>query len=212
MRISFAWIVVAATLGVDGVRPARLTDGSAPTAGPLGRGQCQAVFDVGVDSDGSVTEVRCLCGSPPLADALERAIAGWAFESATDDGVARASRVLVAAFRRPPVLFNVGPCGPPDATILAPADLPVPIMVSPPVYPLRALGGAAVIVEVDVEPSGHVSSARAVGGRTAFDDAAERAAGAWRFLPARRRGRPVPTVAYLVFVFQEPVVSYTQIE
>jgi len=206
MRISFAWIVVATLLGAGGFQPARLAEGSLSMAVPPLRGQCQAAFDVGVDSAGSVTGVRCLCGSAPLAGALEKAIAGWAFEPATEDGVRKASRVLVGGLLRPPVLFNVGPCGPPDATIMAPPALPVPIVVSPPVYPLRALGGAAVIVEVDIAPSGHVSAARAFGDRTAFDDAAERAAEGWRFLPARRQGRPVPTVAYLVFVFQEPVV------
>lgn len=206
MRISFAWIVVATLLGASGFQPARLIEGSVPMAVPPLRGQCQAAFEVGVDSAGSVTRVRCLCGSAPLADALEKAIAGWAFEPATEDGVRKASHVLVGGFLRPPVLFNVGPCGPPDAMILAPPDLPVPIVVSQPTYPLRAPGGAAVIVEVDIGPSGYVSAARAFGDRTAFGAAAERAAEGWRFIPARRRGRPVPTVAYLVFVFQEPVV------
>lgn len=207
MGISTAWLVLAAALGADGFQPARLVEGSALVLGAPLHGQGQAAFDVGVDSSGTVTGARRLCGTAPLANALEKAVAGWAFEPATDRSVRKATRVLVWAFVRPPVLFNVGPCGPPDAMILAPAELPVPIAVVPPAYPVRVLGDGVVIVEIDIGPSGDVGSARAFGDTTAFDDAAERAARGWHFLPARRWGRPVPTVAYLVFGFQEPALS-----
>ena len=206
MRIGL-WIVLGAMLGADGSQPARLTESPVRIALPPVHVQCQAAFDVGVDPSGLVTEMSCLYGSAPLTNGLEEVVAQWYFEPATEDGVPKPSHVLVAALFRPPALFNVGPCGPPDAMILAPPDLPVPIVVRPPTYPVHALGRGVVIVEVGIGPSGEVRSARALGGPTAFDRAAEQAAQAWRFLPGCRQGRPVPTVAYLVFGFQEPALS-----
>ena len=208
MRIDIGWLVVAAMLGADGFFPARLAESPVLMTVPPLRGQCQTAFDVGVDPAGSVTGVRCLCGGAPLANALEEAVACWAFEPATENGVRTASRVLVAALFRPPTLFNVGPCGAPlEEMVLASEGLPVPITVQPPTYPVRALGAGVVIVEVEIDPSGQVRSARAMGNRTPFDNAAEQAAQAWVFVPGRSGGRPVPTVAYLLFGFQEPALS-----
>jgi TonB family protein len=207
MRIDIGWLAIAAMLGAGDFQPARLTESPLHMKVPPLRGQWQTAFEVSVDPAGLVTGVRCLCGSAPLANALEEALACWAFEPATDNGVTTASRVLVAALVRPPALFNVGPCGVPEELLLASPGLPVPVVAKPPTYPVRALGAGVVVVEVEIESSGEVRSARAVGDWTPFDSAAERAAQAWVFVPGRREGRPVPTVAYLLFGFQEPALS-----
>jgi hypothetical protein len=174
---------------------------------PRLHGQCQAAFDVAVDSRGSVTGVRLLYGSAALARALESALAGWVFEPALDDGHPRSSQVLVAALFRAAMFYALGPCPPPDPTLVAPPGLPVPVRASPPAYPARALGGGVVVVEVAVSPSGEVRCARGVGARTAYHGPAEQAARAWRFVPGRRSGQPVPALAYLVLGFPEPVVA-----
>ena len=207
MRISIGWLVLAAALGADGPQPARLCESNAPLALPSLPGECQAAFDVAIDSRGSVTGVRRLYGNTPLTSALEMSVARWDFEPAKSNGVRKASRVLVAALCRAPALYRIGPHGPPDVTLLAPPGVPIPIAVSPPAYPVRAPGVGAVIVEVEIGPLGHVRSAQVVGRRTAFDGAAEQAARAWRFLPGRRQSRAVPTFAYLVFGFPEPTLA-----
>ena len=204
MRIGIGWFVLSAVVGTGGAQPARLLDCGESLAIPPLPGQCQAALDVGVDSRGVVTDVRCLYGSTALTSALETAVARWVFEPEKTNGERRASRVLVAALCRAATLYRIGPCEPPDFTLLAPPGLPVPITVSPPAYPVRAPGAGAVVVEVEIGPSGHVRSAQAVGCRTAFDGAAEQAARAWRFLPERRQSQLVPTIAYLVFGFPEP--------
>lgn len=201
------WLALAAALGAGGDRPARLSQGGDSVPVPRLHGQCQAAFDVAVDARGSVTGVRLLYGSSALAKMLEASVAGWVFEPAQEDGEPRSSRVLVAALFRAAAFYALGPCPPPDGTLLAPPGMPIPTSVSPPAYPVRALGCGAVVVEVEVGPSGAVRSARAVGGRTAFDGTAEQAARAWHFLPGRRNGQPVATLAYLVFGFPEPVVG-----
>jgi hypothetical protein len=66
---------------------------------------------------------------------------------------------------------------------------------------------AAFVVEVTVGPSGRVRSTRAVRARTGFEGVAEQAAGARRFVPGHQKSRPIPTRAYLVFGFPEPVLA-----
>jgi TonB family protein len=205
VRISIGWLVLAAALGASSSQPARLKESEATLAIPALPGQCQAAFDVGVGSRGSVTDVRLLYGDGPLTNTLEAAIARWTFEPARRHGVPRASRVLVAALCRAAALYAIVPCRPPDVTVLVPPGVPLPVAVSPPAYPVHAPEGGAVIVEVKVEPSGHVRWAQAIGGRTAFDGVAEHAARAWRFLPEGEQSRSAPTIAYLVFGFPQPV-------
>ena len=57
-----------------------------------------------------------------------------------------------------------------------------------------------------MESNGVVSGTSVVGSSQGFDTLAVNTARRWRFEPARRQGRPVPSVAYLVFSFREPVV------
>jgi TonB family protein len=206
MRI-LVWALLAAALGAEVSEPPRLNEGDPPALSPRQDGQCHAALDVQIDSRGSVTGVRLLYGSGALRGELEAAVARWSFEPAREDGEPRGSHVLVAALFRAAALYALGPCSPPDVTLLAPPGLPLPLDMSPPAYPARGWGGGVVIVEVTVGPSGHVLSARAVGERTGFDGAAEQAARAWRFVPGRRQGRPVSTRAYLVFGFPEPVLA-----
>ncbi|MCG6924103.1 MAG: TonB family protein [Acidobacteria bacterium] len=200
-------LTLAAALGAGGSQPARLTAKGEPIPIPPLHGQCQVAFDVAVDERGAVTDARFLYGNPSLAKALEAAVSGWVFEPATEDGEPRSSRVLVAALFRAAAFYALGSCPPPDHSLLAPPGMPIPAKTSPPAYPVQALGRGVVVVEVEVGPSGAVRSARAVGGRTAFDGTAEQAARAWHFLPGRRAGQPVTTLAYLVFGFPEPVVT-----
>ena len=74
-----------------------------------------------------------------------------------------------------------------------------PIAPQPPEYPRAALRGGVqgtVLVRVDVAADGRptrVDIARSSGSRE-LDRAAQRAVEGWRFEPALKRGRPVPSV------------------
>jgi TonB family protein len=200
-------LALVAALGVASDQPARLSVVGGAVPVPRLHRQCQAAFDVAVDARGSVTGVRYLYGSSALARVLETSVASWVFEPARENGEPRSSRVLVAALFRAAAFYALGPCSPPEGTLVAPPGMPIPTNVSPPAYPVRALGCGVAVVEVEVGTSGKVRSARAVGERTAFDGTAEQAARAWHFLPGRREGQPVATLVYLVFGFPEPVVG-----
>ena len=76
-----------------------------------------------------------------------------------------------------------------------------------PAFPRRALFGGLVLAEVRVDPLGAVSDATVLRSAPPFDEPALDAARRWRFRPARLHGRPVATIAYLVFGFRQPVLS-----
>jgi TonB family protein len=113
--------------------------------------------------------------------------------------------VLVAALCRAAALYPIKPCPtPPHATLAVPGRVPAPVSACPPAFPAHARESGAVVVEVEIGPTGHVRSARAVGQRTVFTGAAEQAARAWRFVPREPQSRMTPTMAYLVFGFPRP--------
>ena len=73
-----------------------------------------------------------------------------------------------------------------------------------PAYPAVARStraGGLVVVSVDINDQGEVTSAKAVEGPMLLRQAAEEAARRWKFQPARRGGRPVRTVQSIQFNF-----------
>lgn len=75
------------------------------------------------------------------------------------------------------------------------------------VYPPLALSArvsGAVIVEVAIDESGNVTSARALAGHSLLKDAAVEAARGWTFKPAMLGGKPVKVVGTLRFIFNLP--------
>lgn len=98
--------------------------------------------------------------------------------------------VLTVAFATPEVV-NAEPLAPnsereatssPATRIERPQPL-VPLQVD---YPEGGVGDTAVVVELMLTPQGNVAEARAVTGAAPFTTAAEKAALAWVFTPARR--------------------------
>ncbi len=162
------------------------------------------LLDVAVDAQGKAGEARVLKDIPPFTDLVRGRLADWSFQPASDGGKPTASRVLVAAIYRPAMLDFPAP----DAPSLPQADpqsaVPVPTSVAVAPYPPGAIGDAAVMVDVEVDAQGAVTSARVVAGTPGFDDASAAAARQWKFSPATRKGAPVPSRAYLFFSFRQP--------
>lgn len=199
MNLELQVLGLSTLLAAPASGPARLIRGPVDIALPPLEGQCLATLDLIVGVDGSVEHVRSLYGSLPLTDRLAEAVTDWVFQPAMAEGEPYASHVLVVGLFRPLDMQDAGPCGPPDRVARAPPSLPVPAIVSAAGYPPRADGGVAT-VEVEIDPSGQVQEARVVGAPRPLAATAAQAARAWRFRPGHQR---VPTLAYLIFGFQE---------
>jgi TonB family protein len=184
--------------------PTRYVSGALPVAPPLVVAGGEVLLDVLVADDGHVGAIRTLRTTPPFTDAVIAAVRGWQF-TPMPGGRATDSRVLVAAMFTPPSLD--GPTlGQPAQDVATPLDgTPMVTAAAPARYPPRAIGSGAVLVEVTIPGSGAPADARVVVSSPAFDAAAVAAAKAWSFAGASG-GAPAAR-AYLLFVFQQPVIG-----
>ncbi|HYO98381.1 MAG TPA: energy transducer TonB [Polyangiaceae bacterium] len=72
-------------------------------------------------------------------------------------------------------------------------------------YPEGAHGSAEVVLELTIAVDGSVSSAEVRRGDPPFAEAARSAAEAFRFIPAKRKGTPVPARILVGVLFSEPL-------
>jgi TonB family protein len=145
------------------------------------------------------------------------AVSGWRFVPAAQRDVDAggqltdprnvASKVTVTAVYRPPA-FRTPTLGElPKDTGQGSADVAFPTKIEEPQYPPRARGGGVVLIEVLVTESGRIAEPRIIGSAPPFDTAALAALTQWQFRPAQVRGRNVPSYAYVIFGFPEPVTQ-----
>jgi TonB family protein len=64
-----------------------------------------------------------------------------------------------------------------------------------------------VLYEISLDESGQIRNMRAVASNPAFDAAAKDALVQWKFRGAAVKGQPVPSMAYVIFAFSQPVIS-----
>jgi hypothetical protein len=162
----------------------------------------EVLLHVRLDAGGTPELISGILETPPFAEALREAVRGWHLPWAS---VEAGPDILVAAVFRPPTLLELGNLPAPPSAAIAPPVLPFPVEWARPVYPPTGLGDAVVIVELRVGETGGIRGATVVRSVPGFDVCAVDAAWQWRFRPALRDGRPVSTIAYLVFGFRAPV-------
>jgi TonB family protein len=213
------------TASTDIYVPARLVDGPKPAvpgertpnggiAGATILGGGEVLLEVSVAKTGEVAGVERIRVTPPYTDLVTTAVESLRFlpaesASAREPRHAIESRVLVAAVYRPPALYNGATLGEPPKDLVRPSSLiPLPHELIAPPYPVNARGSETVLLEVDVSPDGSSRNARVVHSGGGFDSAAIQAAERWTFTPARLPdGANIPSFAYIVMGFREPVVG-----
>jgi TonB family protein len=213
-----AIVVIVTTLAAqEPYTPARYAGGAPPVLPALTVGGGQAFLELTIRSNGTVESVRPIRSTPPFTQVLSDAVAGWRFtpalEAATDaDGKpigpsTVSSKVMVASMFRAPTLLTPT-LGEKPADVGAPsADVAYPSSIQEPPFPPRALAAGVVLIEASVDISGNVANARVIASSPAFDQAALDTARRWRFKPALIKGRAMPTYAYLVFGFPQPITG-----
>ena len=200
-----AIVVLAAALQLSSsFQSARVV--SSPFGGfPWGsRAAGVVVLEVDVDATGMVRGINTLKDVDPFGEVLRSSVSSWRFEPARADGSAVEHPILVAGLFRPAaVMFPAPPSFPPPPAD-APQSIAFPTEIDIPAYPANRVGVAAVLVEVEIDDRGTVTSAQVKGESTGFDDASLDAARRWVFRSAMYKNRPVASRAYLLFVFRQP--------
>jgi TonB family protein len=207
MRATGIALIAVVTAAALDFSPARRLDGPLPLLpSPQVVGGLEETVDLTIEANGQVGNVELLRGTKPSLNLLVKVAAAWRFRPATLDRRPVRSHVLAVALFRPPQLFDGPTLGAPTVDLAAPVDeVPYPVTTRVPRYPPRALSDAIVLVEVLVGVDGRVQDAAVLQGGTGFDEEALATAREWGFRPARRSGQLVPTYAYLVFGFRQPV-------
>jgi TonB family protein len=121
---------------------------------------------------------------------------------------ARTSVALGAAPSEPPAPSTAATepsTAPPTQAPATSAAIELPVALSTPVdYPPDQTTSSTVVLEIEVDASGQVTSTRAVSGEAPFSDVAIAAARHWAFAPARRAGRPVAARFRFTVQFEPP--------
>jgi TonB family protein len=200
-----AIVVLAAALQLSSsFQPARVVSGPFGGFPYAARAAGVVVLDVDVDATGMVRGIKTLKDVDPFGEVLRSSVSSWRFEPARADGSAVEHPILVAGLFRPAAVMFAAPPPPPPPPAGAPRSIPFPIEIGIPAYPANRVGVAAVLLEVEVDDRGTVTSARIKGEPTGFDDASLEAARRWVFRSAMYKNRPVASRAYLLFVFRQP--------
>jgi TonB family protein len=197
-------LVLAAALQMGAFRPARVT--SSPFGGfPWGsRAAGIVVLEVDVDARGTVRGINTVKDLAPFGDVLRTAVSSWSFEPARDGGQAVDHPILVTGLFRPAMVMFPAPPPPPPPPADAPTSIPFPLEIGIPPYPPNRIGTAAVLVEIDIDDSGTVTSAKIKGETTGFDDASLDAARRWVFRPAQYKNRDIGSRGYILFIYRQP--------
>jgi TonB family protein len=207
-------LVVGQNAPSEDYAPARLVEGPAPSSAPpivLGGGE--VLLEVTVGNTGQVARIDRLRVTPPYTDLVASAVEGWRFSPAevisVKEGRRRIeSRVLVAAIYRPPATYVGTTIGEVPRDLMVPSSaVPVPHEMIAPAFPPSARGSGVVTLEIELGTDGRARNTRVFYSGGGFDSAALQAAERWTFSPARLPDGPIPSFAYVVMGFREPVVS-----
>lgn len=198
----------APALAQADVEPARFMNGALPRMPPLAASGGDVMLSVAVSSAGAVSHVDVLRSTPPFTDAVVEAVLSWRFSPALDPArKPMDTRVLVDVVIGAPSLNAPTVGTPPKDVSTVDTRVPFPSQTSAAAYPVNARSEGSVLVETRVDPAGHVVGVTAVRSAPPFDTAAMDAARAWTFRPAQGAAAPPSTLAYLLFVFRQPVLG-----
>jgi outer membrane biosynthesis protein TonB len=193
--------------------PPRLIRGDLPAMpAPTVIGGGEVMIEATIDQSGALTHPIVLRSTPPFSNLVLDAVSQWSFSPAraTTDGREAVvdGTVFIAAIYRQPALMN-GPAIGDQPRDLASASSNAPYAVSTvtPSYPPMALMGAVLLYEISLDEGGQVHSMREVASNPGFDGAAQDALAQWKFRGATVNGRPVPSTAYVIFVFRQPIIA-----
>ena len=204
LRASLLTLALAGTM-LQSYEPPKLQGGGIKAVRLMTTTAGMVLLDLTVSERGVVTNARVVKDVPPYGDLTKESISSWRFDPARLNRVATDSRILVVGLYRPPAVLFAVPETPKAPRPDGDDEIPFPTEIVVPPYPPNRIGSANVLVEVDVDESGSVTSAVTLTAETGFDDAAESTARGWKFRPAMEGRKPVRSRVYMIVSFRQPV-------
>ena len=172
------------------------------------------VFDVSLDAQGAIKNISVLQDLQPFTSPAKQSLRTWKFAPASENGRPEDSEMPVTfVFRHAVYIANEPPFTPiipkKDSDDARGGFIPPGILsVSYAGYPASTIGMGAVVVQARVKPDGSTGEASVVrklpGG---FGPLAIDAAKHWKFQPASREGKPVPSNVAIAFVFSSRALN-----
>lgn len=172
------------------------------------------VFDVSLDAQGAIKNISVLQDLQPFTSPAKQSLRTWKFAPASENGRPEDSEMPVAfVFRHAVYIANEPPFTPiipkKDSDEARRGLIPPGILsVSYAGYPASTIAMGAVVVHARVKPDGstdEVSVVRKLSG--GFGPLAIDAAKHWKFQPASREGKPVPSNVAIAFVFSSRALN-----
>ena len=172
------------------------------------------VFDVSLDAQGAIKNISVLQDLPPFTAPAKQSLRSWKFAPASENGRPEDSEMPVAfVFRHAVYIANEPPFTPiipkKDSDEARREFIPPGILsVSYAGYPASTIAMGAVVVQARVKPdgsTGELSLVRKLSG--GFGPLAIDAAKHWKFQPASREGKPVPSNVAIAFVFSSRALN-----
>ena len=214
----------AAAFALGGVifgqfRPPQYQSGSTPPTAIQALSGGQVLVEATITAQGLVEDVRPLRDTPPFTADVVRTVRQWHFSPAmqllqAEPGEASVvspqavrSKVLIAAWFRPPTINTATLGAEPKDVAEASDEIPFPITTETPIFPITAVFDGGVLLECRVNAAGHVSTARVLHSGAVFDSPALDAVRKWTFRPARIRGAPSEAFVYVSYGFRQPVLT-----
>jgi hypothetical protein len=171
-------------------------------------------LDVNVDATGEIQNLGVVRDVPPLTAAAQSAIMSWKFTPAGVSGHPAGGTARVHVVFNP---YNPSGVGLPGAPLqpaaskagaangdFVPADVKTASYAT---YPGNTVTAGTVVLELRVGPEGTVDGLRVRRGLGKLAGPVTRAVKNWTFVPARYKGSPVASAAFVAFVFAPPAAG-----
>jgi hypothetical protein len=160
-----------------------------------------SVFDLQVDGNGTVTDIKLIRGQPPFVEHSREAMSEWEFTATRLSTPLHVSVTFVYKAK------TDLPDRPIALSVPAPAEphaVAVPVHVIVPGYPISGRGEGSVVLQADIAASGRVQRLDAIHAIPSLTESAMSAVREWTFSTEHMESAQLPHVAIVVISFQVP--------
>jgi TonB family protein len=163
------------------------------------------IADLDIGSDGHVRFATALKGEEPLRGIVVSNATRWNFLPARMTTPVESHVTAVFLFRPREIFSSPAP----DLSGMSVAGLdrpPIPVSLSDPGYPAASIAEGEVVLELRLSETGSIQNVRVVKGIPGLTEFTRQAVRSWRFVPALRKGTPVPGTVIAVISYLRPLV------